>query len=133
MTNEEMNTFIAEKVHGWHRERIEFGVGKRWIWFDASGEKQISVRSYSPATNVAQAVEAVPLARQLLAEMHDLNVDDVHFNATQHSVEEREFYFVNFKDVSNAPAVFRDLQPQPINDRTMALAICNAIIEGGTR
>ena len=63
MTNGEMNTFIAEKVHGWHKERIEFGVGKRWIWFDASGEKQISVRSYSPATNVAQAIEAAKVWR----------------------------------------------------------------------
>ena len=121
MTNEEMNTFIAEKVHGRHKERIEFGVGKRWIWLDASGEKQISVRSYSPATNVAQAVEALRAWLNKFDDEHEL--DGAFWNLSWGVEDENVMVEIHIAES------YRSERYYQAEAATESRAICDALVK----
>ena len=75
MNNQEMAKVLAEKVMGWHVARgSETYPGQGYIegdyWFDSADNQRWSVdscgefqgeddRVYSPATNIAQAIEAL--------------------------------------------------------------------------
>ena len=58
MDNNEMNRIVAEKVMGWEQKPFA-SPHMVEIWVDNRGRNRIGIASYSPATNVAQAFEAL--------------------------------------------------------------------------
>ena len=77
MDNKEMNRIVAEKVHGWHRQpwnawnkdaKPLYG-----FWADEKDTFQESLEGYSPATNIAQAFEAIEAWRDKTGRHWDIS------------------------------------------------------------